>query len=168
MLSEARDRAGKLRSAVREGGNPQAELQTKIEATREAEKKRALTFDELAELYLERYAKKHKASWQNDAGYLRRHVRPVWGALGAHAVTKQDAARLLGDIKATTPTGANRTRSVLVKLFAWTVDEGYLDSTPMIGVKKPHRVRARIASSATTSCGFCGVRSPVADLRTGQ
>jgi integrase len=138
-LSEARERAGKLRSAVREGGNPQSDLRATIEANREDEKNRALTFDQLAALYLERYAKRHKASWRNDEGYIARHVRPEWGDRPAQSVTKQDAVRLLSDIRERTPTGANRTRSVISKLFAWAVDEGLLEMTPMLGVKKPHR-----------------------------
>lgn len=138
-LSEARERGEKLRQEVREGADPQHDARVRLASRREHEERQALTFDELAELYLERYAKKHKASWQNDNGYLRRHVRPEWGARPAHAIAKQDAARLLGEVKDRTPTGANRTRSVLAKLFGWAVDEGYLEASPMIGVKKPAR-----------------------------
>jgi len=106
---------------------------------RDDEQRQALTFNELADLYIHLYAKERKASWENDAGYLQRDCRPEWGDRPAHTITKQEAARLIGGIKQRTPIGANRTRSVLAKLFVWAIDQGYLDLNPMIGVKKPYR-----------------------------
>jgi integrase len=100
---------------------------------------------------MEQYAKRHKSSWRNDEGYLTRHVRPVWGDWPASAITKQNAAQLLAQVKEKTGTGANRTRSVLAKLFNWATDEGLLEMSPMVGVKKPHKEaggRTRILSDA--------------------
>src|SRR5215207_8282565 len=45
-LSQARDQAGRLRVAVREGANPQGELRDRIVRARSAEENRALTFDQ--------------------------------------------------------------------------------------------------------------------------
>jgi integrase len=138
-LSEARERGDTLRLAVRAGSDPQHDTQMQVSKRRDEEQRQTLTFNEIADLYIERYAKQRKASWANDAGYLRRHCRPEWGNYPAHSITKQDAARLVGDIKQRTPIGANRTRSVLAKVFAWAIDEGYFAANPMTGVKKPHR-----------------------------
>jgi integrase len=101
----------------------------------------ALTFDRLADLYLSNYAKKRKSSWTNDEGYLKRDVRPAWGSKLAESVTKADAASLLMRISERAPVSANRVRSILVTLFQWAVDEGLLPSSPMVGVRKPHRER---------------------------
>src|SRR5215207_7847049 len=112
-LTEARDRADRMRVAVRKGADPQCERQEEIRTAREVEERRALTFNDLADLYLERYAKRHKASWRNDEGYIARHVRREWGDRPAHSIIKQEVAKLLLEVKERTPTGANRTRSVL-------------------------------------------------------
>ncbi|WP_336490868.1 tyrosine-type recombinase/integrase [Methylobacterium nigriterrae] len=136
-LSDARERANRIRMQVDDGADPSAEHAAAVQERRAEEERKALTFAELADFYVEKYAKREKASWQNDAGYLNRHVREPWGRRPASAITKQDAARLLFDVKERTPVGANRTRSVLAKLFSWAVDEGLLDTSPMVGVKKP-------------------------------
>ena len=98
-----------------------------------------LTFDALADLYIERYAKRQKASWKNDEGYLRANARPAWGQRNAASITSQDAARLLFEVVAVAPISANRLRSVLVKLFGWACESALLSVNPMQGVKKPHR-----------------------------
>jgi integrase len=136
-LVEARAAAERVRDRVRAGADPQQEKRTDREALRAAPE--ALTFDALADLYIERYAKRQKASWKNDQGYLRANARPAWGQRNATTITSQDAARLLFHVVAVAPISANRLRSVLVKLFGWACDSALLSSNPMLGVKKPHR-----------------------------
>jgi integrase len=135
-LVEARAAAERLRDKVRTGADPQQQTRDDREALRAAPD---LTFDALADLYVERYAKRQKASWKNDEGYLRANARPVWGKREATSITSQDAARLLFDVVAVAPISANRLRSVLVKLFGWACDSALLSTNPMLGVKKPHR-----------------------------
>jgi integrase len=136
-LVEARAAAERVRDRVRTGADPQQDKRTDREALRAAPKQ--LTFDALADLYIERYAKRQKASWKNDEGYLRVNARPAWGQRDAASITGQDAARLLFDVVASAPVSANRLRSVLIKLFGWACDSALLASNPMLGVKKPHR-----------------------------
>jgi integrase len=136
-LVEARAAAERLRDKVRTGADPQQEQRTDREALRTAPAE--LTFDALADLYIERYAKRQKASWKNDEGYLRANARPAWGKLNAASITSQDAARLLFEVVAVAPISANRLRSVLVKLFGWACESALLADNPMLGVKKPHR-----------------------------
>jgi integrase len=136
-LAEARERANHIRMEVDQGADPAADRLAAIQDRRADEERKALTFGDLAELYIERYAKREKASWKNDEGYIKRHALEAWGSRPAGSLTKQDAARLLLDIRDRTPVGANRTRSVLSKLFGWAMDEGLLDASPMTGVKKP-------------------------------
>ena len=120
--------AGRIREAVRNGGDP---AETRVE-------RHTLTFDALADLYIKRYAKQQKASWRADEGFLRQ-VRGVWGRRDAASITRQDAAMLVFDIAAKTPVSANRTRSVLLKMYGWAVNAALLDNNPISGTKKPHR-----------------------------
>ena len=136
-LVEARGAAERLRDRVRTGADPQQQTRSDREALRAAPE--ALTFDALADLYIERYAKRQKASWKNDEGYLRANARPAWGERNAASITSQDAARLLFDVVDVAPISANRLRSVLVKLFGWACESALLSGNPMLGVKKPHR-----------------------------
>ena len=138
-LADARAHAERLRVAVREGADPQHDTKTAITAARATEEREELTFEALARKYIETYAKRHKASWSNDDGYLRRHALKNWGQRTASSITRKDVVRLLSDVVETTPTGANRTRSVLAKLFSWAVDEELLSANPVLGVKKPHK-----------------------------
>ena len=136
-LADAREAAESLRASVRGGADPQAEARAAQAAARQPGA--ALRFDQLADLYLERYAKRRKASWKNDELYLRAHVRAAWGARDAALITRQDATRLLFAIAEKAPVSANRVRSILMQVFAWAVDTGLLSETPMLGVKKPHK-----------------------------
>jgi len=136
-LADAREAAEALRARVRGGADPQAEWRAARDATRQSGV--TLAFDALADLYLERYAKRRKASWKNDELYLRAHVRPAWGPRDAALITRQDATRLLFAIAEKAPVSANRVRSILMQVFAWAVDTGLLSETPMLGVKKPHK-----------------------------
>ena len=58
-LADARAEADKIREAVRKGRDPQAERRSSTASVQ-------LTFNALADLYLERYAKISKVSWQTD------------------------------------------------------------------------------------------------------
>ncbi|MBR0749113.1 integrase arm-type DNA-binding domain-containing protein [Bradyrhizobium japonicum] len=136
-LVAARAAAERIRDKVRGGADPQQQRRDDRDALRAAPTE--LTFNALADLYIERYAKRQKASWKNDDGYLRAKARPAWGQRVAAAITSQDVARLLFEVVEAAPVSANRLRSVLVKLFGWAADSALLPGNPMLGVKKPHR-----------------------------
>ena len=71
-LHEARKAAGRVREQVRNGIDPQAErLQARAAPA-------GMTFGELADTFIEKYAKRSKASWRSDQGLLR-NARVVWG-----------------------------------------------------------------------------------------
>jgi integrase len=130
-LAVARARAEEKRVEVAGGADPQGERKTRREADR-----RALTFDALADSYLERYARLHKTSWRNDQLYLAAHVRPAWGGRNAEKINRADAAALLDGIAKTAPTSANRTQATLSKLFNWAIESGYLQANPVARMKK--------------------------------
>jgi integrase len=129
-LADARERAAQHRVDVRAGADPQGELKAKKIAAANT-----LTFDKLAQRYLEEYAKPRKASWRNDEGYLKRPC-DRWRDRDAKSLTRRDVIGLLDEIKVTAPVSANRTHSVLVTLFNWAVEDELLELNPIAGLKK--------------------------------
>jgi integrase len=137
-LALARERAQEKRVEVASGADPQ----TARKARRAAERS-ALTFNALADDYLERYAKAHKRSWGNDALYLRAHVRPAWAERPANKISRADAAALLDSIARTAPTSANRTQSILSRMFGWAIESGLLESNPVARMPKRAKEKAK-------------------------
>jgi integrase len=144
-LSLARQRAQEKRVEVSGGGDPQGATQAKREAERGA-----LSFDALADAYLERYAKPHKRSWANDALYLRAHVRLVWGSRPANRITRAEAAALLDNIAKSAPASANRTQSILSRLFNWAIESGLLELNPLARMPKRAKETAKDRVLAAT------------------
>ena len=143
--------AQEKRVEVAGGADPQGERRAKREA-----EGRALPFDALADIYLERYAKPHKRSWANDALYLRAHVRPAWGERPANKISRADAAALLDTIAKTAPTSANRTQSILSRLFNWAIESGLLEVNPLARMPKRARNTRKTESSRPTKSEFSG------------
>ncbi|OSI26577.1 tyrosine-type recombinase/integrase [Bradyrhizobium canariense] len=113
----ARTQAKILLGTVANGADPAAEKRAN------RPKRDRLTFDELAQLYLDQYAKVRKSSWKNDEGYLKK-PRAKWKRRIAAEITDDDVAELLEEIGATAPVGANRTQSILHTLFSWAKEPG--------------------------------------------
>jgi hypothetical protein len=135
-LALARARAQEKRVEVAGGADPQGERRAKRSPS-------ALTFDSLADDYLERYAKQHKRSWANDALYLRAHVRLVWGSRPANRITRAEAAALLDNIAKSAPASANRTQSILSRLFNWAIESGLLELNPLARMPKRAKETAK-------------------------
>lgn len=137
-LAQARERAERKRVEVSGGADPQGAIRAERNAHANA-----LTFNALANEYLERYARRHKASWKQDALLLAAHVRPHWGSRPARETTRADAAALLDDIAARAPTSANRVQSILSKLYNWAIESGFADANPVAAMKKRGKELAR-------------------------
>lgn len=129
-LADARVKANALRTSVNEGNDP-----SKVKRTTRAAARSAMRFDALAQSYLENYAKLHKASWRQDELLLKR-PREAWKTRRPEELTRADVATLLQEIALTAPVSANRTRTVLVKLFNWSTDSGFIKANPIAGMKK--------------------------------
>jgi len=136
-LAEARERVLRHRVAVSDGGDPQSERKARREAASQA-----LTFDGLAQRYLDEYAKPNKKSWRNDEGYLKR-PRAAWGARPAAAIARRDVIALLDTIRSEAPVSANRTHTILTTLFNWAAEGELLEATPIAGLKKRAKETAK-------------------------
>lgn len=165
-LADARKLAGEVMYKVAQGADPCAE-------------KRAArgqgTFEELANRYVEEYAKKRNRSWQQAAGLVRRHLLPRWAKMQADAVSRQDVKTAIRRIQA--PIVANQTLAAASALFSWAVREELLTSNPCtLVVRHPTRNRERVLSDSEiprfwTAFDRAGLRKSAAlkmILLTGQ
>ncbi|GMO36680.1 tyrosine-type recombinase/integrase [Bradyrhizobium ottawaense] len=119
-LTDAKRKVGDHRRDIACDEDPRAKKRLERKKVARAEE---LSFDQLADQYIEEYAKPNKDSWKNDQQYLKR-ARAAWGRLPAAAVTDDMAAELLDEIAEFAPVSANRTQSVLHKLFSWAKQPG--------------------------------------------
>ena len=150
-LADAREKArAALRSA--QGG--------KDLATEKAEARRAETFAELADEYIERHASK-KRSGREDVRILkgsphkkktgkRPHVPLVkrWGSRKAKEITRRDVRELLDDVAARAPIMANRVLALVRKMFNFAIEREWLEVNPCHMVKAPgdEKQRDRVLS----------------------
>jgi hypothetical protein len=130
-LHDARIAVGQIREQVRAGSDPQIAREQQREAPT------TLSFDRLADLFLERHSKRVKASWREDARYLQTNLRPLWGPRDVSTIGRREIVQLLFAHAEQAPIAANRLRALLGKMFSWAVDVGLLDTSPMFGVRLP-------------------------------
>ncbi|MET4235566.1 integrase [Bradyrhizobium sp. LA6.10] len=134
----ARTQAKILLGNIANGADPAAEKRAN------RPKRDRLTFDELAQLYLDQYAKVRKSSWKNDEGYLKK-PRAKWKRRIAAEITDDDVAELLEEIGTTAPVGANRTQSVLHTLFSWAKEPGrkHVPTNPVADMRRRYQESPR-------------------------
>src|SRR5262249_53689433 len=138
-LADARRMVAKVKLAVAEGKDPAAE--------RKAERG-AGTFAELAERYVEEYAKKNNKSWEHTRNKLVvPHLLPRWGKLDAKSLTRADVRALMSRIAA--PVLANQVRAAASAIFTWAVKQEIVTVNPCIGVDgNETRSRERVLSDS--------------------
>ena len=135
-IVEAHERAAEFGVEVRKGADP-------AKATRRITDLE--TFSVFAERYLVRYVERNTKGAYNARKMLGKHVYPFIGKETVSELTKRDIIKILDrmvDVKRV-PTMANRTFAVLQHMFGWSIDNGYLDSSPMRGLKKPAQEKSR-------------------------
>jgi integrase len=118
-LADARITVEQYRHLIAQGGDPRDEKRGAVTLA----KRQGKTFEEVAELYLEQYAKPKKASWRDDQSHLKR-PRTKWRNLPISAITDDHVAKLLDEIAVAAPVSANRTQSILHTLFRWAKEPG--------------------------------------------
>lgn len=116
-LAEARIEANKRTADLHHGLNPVAEAQREaLEAAPKAGDE--LTYDRLADRYLEEYAKPRKRSWKDDEWYLKR-VRAEFGSRIVSTVRRGELVKFLRRLAVTSIYNANRTQGALCKMLNW-------------------------------------------------
>lgn len=150
-LAFARQEAVRLKRLVIEGTDPIGER---------LRVRHALTVKVLGERYITRHARPKKRSWEEDERKLKREVYPQIGNLIAEQVAKSELVALLDGIRDRgAPIQANRVLALIRKLFNWAVAEGYLQSSPALGipVRSIERVRTRILDGAELRSFWIGL-----------
>ena len=127
-LKDARKKARNALHDISEGKNP---VSTKVE------ERQAETFKALTEEYIERYAKPNKKSWREDQRIIKYDLLPYFGAIRAKEITRKDVTALLERKATTSPVQANRTRSLLNKIFRWAIPKGYVEHNPVYLTEQP-------------------------------
>jgi integrase len=142
-LAEARAKASAWRVVIREGRDPAAEDRRK-----RAEERRLPTVAAFATEYIERHAKPNKRSWREDERLLHHDVLRTIGDLRIDAVTRRDIVVMLDAIRDRgADVAANRTLAVTRRLFAFAVERGVIEASPIVGFRASREApRARTLS----------------------
>jgi integrase len=137
-LADARMLAAKAMLAVAQGQDPAADKKAE---------RGAGTFADLAEKYVEQYAKKNNKSWPQADALVRRFAIPKWGKLQASAVTRGDIKQMMARIEA--PVVANQTLAAVSAIFSWGVKEEIVAANPCKLVERnPVKSRERVLSDS--------------------
>jgi integrase len=132
-LVQAHKAHAEAREMVERGENPAAKA---VAERREA--RQASTTAELANEYLEKWAKPRKRSWREDKRILEKDILPVWGTSKAKDITKRDVIQLLDRImERDAPIMANRTLAVIRRMFNFAVERDIVTASPCLAVKAP-------------------------------
>ena len=126
-IEQARGQASEANSAIAKGENP---------ADKQRTARAEMPLGELFTLYLERHAKVHKRSWQEDEAQFKRYLQP-WAKRQLSAIKKPDVQTLHAKLgKEVGPYAANRLLALLHKLFNFATDCGWEKANPARGIKK--------------------------------
>jgi integrase len=136
-LEAARNKARELLAGVKiSGRDPMAERKAERTARRKAE---TATFEALATCYLEEHAKRNKRlrAWKEDERKLRVEVLPVWGSRPAADIRRTDVRDLLERIaQERGGVCANRTRTLISRVYSFGMEKERVESNPVHGVKR--------------------------------
>jgi integrase len=125
-LAEAKDMLAK-------GIDPGSRAVAERDAERHAE-----TVAELVAAYLDRYARPRKRSAAEDERILRKDVLPRWGNRKAKEIIRRDIVRLLNEIvDRGAGIQANRTLSVVRRMFNFAIGQAIIESSPCDKVEAP-------------------------------
>jgi len=129
-LSDARKEARAALDQVDLGIDPAEEKKLK--------KRKALeqpnNFEGVAELFIERYAKKKKRTWAEDERVFKKYVTPYWGHRPLDTITRSDVVALLDQVEDDHgPYMANRVLATIRKLLNWALAErALIEVTPIV------------------------------------
>jgi len=138
-LADARDKHNEVRLILNLGRDPQAEAQANKILVRESP-----TVEELAQDYLERWAKPRKRTWKTDEWVLNKYVVPRFGKMLAKDVKRVHIIAMLDEAVALGLTaGANNVLSITRKMFNWAVGRGILEMSPCHLIPRPAPLKQR-------------------------
>jgi integrase len=130
---------GKALAELEQGTDPGAVIVRQRRVDRAAP-----TVGDLANEYLERWAKPRKRSWKEDERILDKDVLPLWRWSKAKDITRGDVIALLDRIvDRGAPIAANRTLAVVRRMFNFALSRDLVPANPCAQVKPPGKENQR-------------------------
>jgi len=134
-LARARDLARAALAEAALGGDP---------ALKKVERRRALSFAELASEYLELHARPNKKTWREDERRIRKTLLPAFRHMPATDIERAHVRDLLDAILLRGASyEANRTHAQLRKMFNWALARDLVEKNPVAGLPRPAQERRR-------------------------
>lgn len=110
----------------------------------ELQKEEPNTAKAVAAEWIARYVKPNTRTWPEVQRILKKEVLPAWKDKYINEVGRPEVLRLLDSIvDRGAPVLANRTLSILKRWFRWCVERGYLDVSPVAGMRPPTAEKSR-------------------------
>ncbi|MEO5666961.1 MAG: site-specific integrase [Bdellovibrionota bacterium] len=129
-LQQGRDQAKLMLAQVIGGENP---------VLNRRREQQGETMADLADAYLERYAKPFKRSWRSDEKRIQRSILPKWGPQRVRDISRSEVASFHHEIGKRAKYEANRTIALLSRMFGLAQEWGILDeasANPAKGISK--------------------------------
>jgi integrase len=127
-LADAREAALKALRDASKGKDPAAEKKRE---------RAAETFGELAEAYIERWAKPRKKSWREDERIIKANLLPRFKHTRAKDVTRAEVRLMLEEIAENGPIMANRVLACLRKVYNWAISQDLVGANPCTALSRP-------------------------------
>ena len=138
-VAEAHAIFGQAGLAVARGQDP-----AHVAKTERIRRRGALNVADLAEVYLERWARPRKRSWREDERILRHDVLPALGQMKSEDVERRHIVEILDAIvERGAPIVANRTLAVVRKMYGFGIERELVVRNPCEGVSPPAPERRR-------------------------
>jgi integrase len=132
-LADAGLKFARAKQLLDTGIDPGEQTVAERAAARHAE-----TVAELVEEYLARYARPRKRSASEDERVLRKDILPRWGTEKAAEITQRHVVRLVNEIvDRGAPIQANRTLTILRRMFRFGVGQAIITTSPCDNVETP-------------------------------
>jgi integrase len=132
-LAEARDQAERLLKDAAAGISPK---DRETEQRHQAQAQRLNSFGAVAAAFMEDHAKGLRSRDELQR-MLDRDLLPLWRGRAIASITRSEVKALLRAKASTAPIAANRTASLLSKLFDWAMDEAeVIEASPAVRLKR--------------------------------
>ena len=121
-LADARKAASGIRARVDRDEDPAGERQ---------QSRQEIRFCQLAEDYLQKHAKPHRRTWQEDERRLIRNILPAIGDQRAKLVSPNDLLTIHEDLtEAGAPVEANRNIELVRRIYSWGIGKRRVEANP--------------------------------------
>ncbi|MEO0618196.1 MAG: integrase arm-type DNA-binding domain-containing protein, partial [Pseudomonadota bacterium] len=139
-MGKAIDRAVKLMSQIKTEGLDPVEIKRSVE---QAPKPDVVTFGDVFEMWLERWAKLNLRSWQHDETNYKNHLKKTLGQKSVSEIVRADVIAMRDTILQNSgPVQSNRMLALFNRVMHWAVEEDYVQANPgsklrKVGQEKP-------------------------------